>query len=78
MIKIRDGFSEIKHKNNNGRYVHIVVESEKQDGTVYYILVDTKKMEIKSCSCPQASLYPFEKCKHQKAVFDQRILGQIK
>jgi len=73
MIKIREGFSEIKDKN--GRYVHIIVESEKQDGTIYYILVDTKKMKIKSCSCPQASLYPFKKCKHQKAVLEQRLLG---
>lgn len=76
MIKVRDGFSEIKNKNNkHGRYVHIVVESESKDGVVYYVLVDRKKMKIKSCSCPQASLYPFEKCKHQKAVLEQRLLG---
>lgn len=77
MINVHSGYNVVKHADNtNDRFVHITVDSEKQDGTVYYVTADMWTGKIMGCSCPQAGLFPFKKCKHQKAVIEQRLLDK--
>lgn len=74
---IHHGYKEINHKaNKDKQFVHIIVDSEKKDGVSYYVTVDRNNGNVIGCSCPQSAMFPFEKCKHQKAVIEQRFLGK--
>jgi len=76
MIKVHNGFTVISHPSNSDkRYVHITVDSEKSVGVVYYVTVDRLTGKLLGCSCPQSAMFPFVKCKHQRAVVEQRLLG---
>ena len=70
MIKIRDGSISIR---NNDSARHIVCESESRSDKLHYVTVDVEDGTILGCSCEAASMDPTHKCKHQKAVLEQRF-----
>ena len=76
MVNVHKGSTVINHADNaNGRFVHVTVDSESKVGVVYYVTADSWTGKIMGCNCPQAGLFPFKKCKHQKAVIS-RLVGK--
>ena len=76
MIKVHPGFTVINQASNSDRrFVHIAVDSEKNAGVVYYTTWDRLTGKRMGCSCPRGAMFPYEICKHQAAVIDQRLLG---
>lgn len=76
MIRIHPGYKKINRKDNpDGRFVHIIADSESTAGKVYYITVDSIDGKLLGCSCMQNAMFPFIKCKHQRAFIQQRLLG---
>lgn len=77
MISVNPGSTLINQSDNDeGRFYHVSVDSESQIGTTYYVTVDSWTGRVLGCSCPQAGLFPYRKCKHQKAVIKQRLLDK--
>lgn len=69
-IKIREG--SIPIKGNDGAR-HIVCESTSRPDKLHYVTVDVEDGTLLGCSCEAAGMDPTKKCKHQKAVLDQRL-----
>ncbi len=71
-MNIHKGCISITNKENkNNRFVHVIVDSETHQNTMYYVTVDSWNGQVIGCSCPQCGLFPFTKCKHQKAVINK-------